>query len=111
MSNRARYYRIHAQGAPLDISVLGEYVTEAPPALDLAIGHTFDYLRTYAERKGWLIEPLVADKEHPSHVEYKGAVYLLIWRADSLRQIIKHENGEETELTYSELPEVVRRVL
>lgn len=104
------YYRIHDfHRRPLEISVLGDYVVEAPPELDIAIGYTFAHLRLYCERKGWAIEP-IADTP-PVHIEYAGAVYFFIRERGRIVQIIKHENGEESIITYSELPEIVKRIL
>lgn len=109
MSALNRHYRLHHSGKPMDITVLGDYIVDAPPELELAKGHTFAYIRSYAERKGWAIEPLTDTK--PTHVEFSGIVYMFTWRGEICRQIIKHEDGEETIMKFSDLPPQVKAVI
>lgn len=103
-------YQIHAPHFCAGIIVSGDTVLQAAPILHWTVGRSFERTRSYFEQKGWRIVP-VPTAAHPTWFEIDGAVYELRWKGSKINTIILHEDGDEQELTFDELPSQLRDLL
>ena len=101
-------YRVTAPHFVAGVVVSGDYVLQSAPILGWSVGKPFPFLRDYAKRRGWIVEPL-EENAHPTWLELDGRVYEITWSEDTIERITVLEAGEEPkELSYNELPEILR---
>lgn len=104
-----RKYRLEIPAFDTTIVVGSDRVLSTEPIFHAAVGSDFSAFRTYCEKLGWRIEPML---ERPSSVEYKGDVFELHWTGDMVTRItLWHEEEEGRDITFSELPEVIRDMI
>ena len=97
-------------GRVIKLTVQSGIVIEANDWLDWAPMLPFDFVRSYCERKGWIIVPEI-EKEHTHEVIFEGKRYEFFWQGNALRRIIETSDGEERSISYNELPTQVKSIL
>ncbi len=82
-------------------------MTETSPALDWAVNLPFAYVRSYAEKKGWKVIPVI-EREQESRVFNIGENTYEIMH-DGIRICRVMKNGKE--ILWNELPNVLKGLL
>ena len=103
-------YKITSPAFVAGIIVGGDIVVQAPPVLGWSVGVSFISVRDYCKKRGWIIEP-VADSIKPTMIELDGRVYEIRYRSNNIESIVLYEDGEERELSWSEVPEILKEQL
>jgi hypothetical protein len=103
-------YRISAPHFVAGIVASGDLILQAAPILSWAVGRDFGSVRDYCQRKGWQIEPVLAPR-HPTWLELHGSAYELRWDGNRISSVVLHEDGEEKEMTFNELPDELKELL
>lgn len=103
-------YKINTPHFVAALVVSSGTIVQAAPVLHWTVGGSFDAVRSYCRSRGWVIEPLCEDTQ-PTWLECDGRAYELHWLNDRIVRITLHENGEERDITFDELPDQLRRVL
>ena len=75
--------------------------------MDWAIGLPFDYVRLYAERKGWKIVPIIESQLELKTFEYDGSTYEIYHDGFNIKQIMKNNR----EISWDSLPSVLKGLL
>jgi hypothetical protein len=104
-------YRITAPHFVAGVIVSGDYVLQSAPIVGWSVGQPFATLRDYSQRRGWIVEPML-ESAQPTYLELEGRVYEIEWQDESIQRITMTDSGEEPrELTYDELPEILKEQL
>lgn len=103
-------YKIHAPSFVAVAIVGGDTVLQSGPIIGWAVGQSFASLRDYCAKRGWLVEPL-APTVHPTFFEIDGCVYELTWNEGALVRITLLDGEDARELTYDELPDILKEQL
>ncbi len=106
-------YRITSKRFCAAVVTNGGVILQAAPILKQFVGHELATFLTYANDKGWSIEPLqpVTDSDW-IHIE--GDLYEIKWakgRTRIIRISLHQENGEVVDKAYSELPALVKQAV
>jgi hypothetical protein len=106
-------YRIHTPTFTTEIDVDTNTIINSGPMLAWTLGKDFDTFREYCNKTGWTIEPMLGNNgSHVSWLEYKSEGYELFWHEDVLQRVTWHpKNGDARDLSVSEMPEVLRKLL
>lgn len=82
-------------------------VTTSSPALDWSIGLSFATVRSYAERKGWKIIPVIDEELDSRVITFKGSEYVFFHDGINIRKITKAGR----EILWTDLPTVLKGLL
>ena len=87
----------------------GGHILDATPPLADWAGQAFSTLRTFAERKGWIVRPLPS----PTCTElyYKGTRYKFTWSDGVIIRMLRFDDEGAHHITVKDLPAPVRKAL
>jgi hypothetical protein len=100
-------YRIISPFFTATVTESGDAVTEASDALSWTVGQSWESVRRRCNNMGWELEPML-ERHKPNWLGYHGVFFELTWHGDTLSRITKHEDGEATDISFSELPETLQ---
>lgn len=103
-------YRIISPYFTATLIESGDAVTSASGVIAWTVGQSWEYVRNYCNARGWEIEPML-ERHKPNWLGYHGVYFELTWFADTLTRITKHEDGEATDISFSELPETLQNLI
>ena len=104
-------YKITAPSFVGALIVGGDTVLQSAPVLEWTVGQPFVTARDYCRKRGWIVEPLAEDVK-PTWLEIDGTVYEITWHEGAITHITSHESGEESrDLSWNEIPEILRKQL
>ncbi len=104
------HYKITTPSFVSLVVTSSDLIVQASPVLHWTVGLSFSDVRAYCRSYGWQIEPLCDDSQ-PDWLEYDGRVYQLHWNGEAIARITVIEDGEQRDILFDELPDVLRRAL
>jgi hypothetical protein len=99
-------YHIHSRNRVYTVTTSASEVTDAPPELDWAFGLPFAHVRTWCERRGWLIVPVTMDTERFNYI-HKGITYRFHIRHGRVEVLT--QDGESIDM--AKLPDELKGLL
>ena len=100
-------YTIKAGNSHFSINESGGTVTRAPAVVDWMINCPFHHVRSYCERKGWTVVPMVENGPQVTTFDYKHRHYELAFDGRNITRITC--DGED--ITWQELPDVLKGLI
>jgi hypothetical protein len=103
-------YRIKTPHVTVGVVVHDDVIIQAGPVFHWAVGKEFSTLRDYCQKQGWRVEPL-PEHNHPLSIEYEGVLYEFLWKNNGIIRITRHTEEGSRDISYRELPSVVKEQL
>jgi hypothetical protein len=100
-------YQIITGTGTCELSESGGVCVSATGWLDWAVGLPYNHVRHYAELKGWVIVPQLANEPTQTDFEFHNCDYVLTWKNNKVIRITK--DGEP--ITWRELPDQLKGLL
>jgi len=103
-------YRIVSPHFAAAVIVSSDMVLQSAPILAWSVGGTWGRLRSYAERKGWSVEPL--PDAHVEWIDCEDASYEFVWNGNRCQRVTRHIDGYEPEdIDFEDLPDDVKTLI
>jgi hypothetical protein len=90
--------------------VESDYVIETGTLLSGLKGRYWPDVRAHLESNQWTIEPVPEDPQ-TTRIAYGNKAYEFFWSHGTLQRITLHEGEESFDIRYSQLPDMVKRLI
>lgn len=104
-------YRIITEFNIYEVDVSGSYIVASRPPFPYLVNTEFTKFRDRVKVFGGTVVPIIEEKNEPKWLEHRGHLFEVHWNDSVITRISLHENGEVTDITFSQLPSALQHLL